>query len=215
MSASDSPAPDPPLRWPFRLAPGAWRRSVRQLRAIGVLLALAIVLTGGVYPAAVTGFAQLVVPYTANGSLLKDANGTVIGSALLAENLTSLPYLFWPRPSLTDYAYFLGDPTPPPAVDPQLVNLTLYYMALYGPFAVNASVPFTLVTVSGSSFDPDITPEAALVQVPRVANASGLSQATVMAFVLEHVVEPGAGIVGVAYVNVLELDLALLPVEGR
>jgi potassium-transporting ATPase KdpC subunit len=191
------------------------RRILRHVRAIGVLLALSILITGGLYPAAVTGFAQLVVPGSANGSLLHAANGTVVGSALLGENLTSVAYLFWPRPSLSDYSYFLGAPTPPAVVDPQLVNLTLYYMALYGPYAVNVSVPLSLVSVSASSLDPDITPEAALVQIPRVANASGLSQLTLMAFLLEHVVLPLAGFVGPPYVDVMTLDLALLPVEGR
>jgi potassium-transporting ATPase KdpC subunit len=156
-----------------------------------------------------------VTPYTANGSLLKSSNGTTVGSALLAQNLTDSPWLFWPRPSLTDYSYFLGQPTPPAAVDPALVNVTLKYMALYGPYAVNASIPFSLVSASASSFDPDITPEAALVQIPRIANATNLSQTELMGFVLEHLITPTAGFLGTTYVNVLALDLALLPLEGK
>lgn len=185
------------------------------LRAIGVLLALAVLVTGAAYPAAVTAFAQVTVPYSANGSLLRSANGTLVGSSLLAQNMSSLPWLFWPRPSVSDYNYFLGDPPTPAVVDPVLVNITLSYMAEYGPYAVNATVPLSLVSASGSNVDPDITPEAALVQIPRIANASGLSEATLMAFVLEHVVAPAAGFFGTAYVDVLVLDLALLPIEGR
>ena len=188
---------------------------VVHLRPISVLLLLSIVVTCIAYPAVITGIAQGLTPNTANGSLLKSSNGTVVGSALLAENLTKAPWLFWPRPSLTDYSYFLGEPTPNYTVDPGLVNVTLAYMAAYGPYAVNASVPFSLVSVSGSSFDPDITPEAALVQIPRIAMHTNLTQAALMSFVLEHLVEPAGGFVGPTYLNVLELDIALLPLEGR
>jgi potassium-transporting ATPase KdpC subunit len=195
-----------------RVAPAhPWSTHVR---ATVLLLVLSIVLTGFAYPAVVTVVAQEIDPSAANGSLLYYPNGTVAGSALIAQN-TSAPYLFWERPSLTDYNTTLGTSTPPGPSDPALVNETLSYMAQYGYYTVNASVPFWLVSASGSSVDPDLTPEAVLVQIPRVSLHTNLSEENLTAFVNAHIVNPYVPYVGVAYVNVLELDLALLPMIGR
>jgi potassium-transporting ATPase KdpC subunit len=184
------------------------------VRAAVLLLVLSILLTGFVYPVVTTEVAQVIDPYAANGSLLYFPNGTVAGSALVAQN-TDAPYLFWERPSLTDYNTTLGTSTPPGPSDPALVNETLSYMAQYGYYTVNASVPFWLVSASGSSVDPDLTPEAVLVQVPRVALNTNLTEANLTALVNAHIVNPDLPFVGVAYVDVLELDLALLPLIGR
>jgi len=184
------------------------------VRATVLLLVLSILLTGFVYPVVTTEVAQVIDPYAANGSLLYFPNGTVAGSALVAQN-TDAPYLFWERPSLTDYNTTLGTSTPPGPSDPALVNETLSYMAQYGYYTVNASVPFWLVSASGSSVDPDLTPEAVLVQVPRVALNTNLTEANLTALVNAHIVNPDLPFVGVAYVDVLELDLALLPLIGR
>jgi len=184
------------------------------LRAAAVLVALTILVSGLAYPAFVTVVAEAIDPATAGGSLLYYPNGTVAGSALIAQN-TSAPYLFWERPSLTDYNTTLGTDTPPGPSDPALVNETLSYMAQYGFYTVNASVPFWLVSPSGSSVDPDLTPEAVLVQIPRVSMNTNLSEATLLDLVNSQIVNPYVPFVGVAYVNVLELDLALLPMIGR
>lgn len=186
------------------------------VRASIVLLILTIFLLGLAYPGVITVFAQEVTPITANGSLLT-YNGSVVGSSLIAQNL-SAPWLFWERPSPVDYNSFNGSPTLLGYSDPALVNETRSYMAEYGPYAVNASVPEILVTVSGSGLDPDLTPEAVLVQIPRIANATGLSNATLLALVNSQIVPPLLKYIGPAYVDVLKLDLALekiLPAKLR
>jgi K+-transporting ATPase ATPase C chain len=187
------------------------------LRATGVFLVLAVLMSGFAYPVFVTAVAQLIDPQAANGSLLHYPNGTVAGSSLVAQN-TSAPYLFWSRPSLTDYNNTLGAATPPGPTDPALgalLNETLSYMQQYGNLTVNVSVPFWLVAPSASSIDPDLTPEAVLIQIPRVSEATGLSIAFLTNFVNEHITNPVIPFVGVPYVDVLQLDLALLPLIGR
>lgn len=186
---------------------------VGHARASLVLLVLAVVFLGLAYPGLLTAFAQAVTPTTANGSLVY-ANGTAVGSSLIAQNL-SAPWLFWERPTPLDYNSFNGSPTLLGYSDLALVNETRYYMQLYGPYAINASVPELLVTVSGSGLDPDLTPEAALVQIPRIAAATNLSEAELRTLVNAHLVPPLLGLIGPTYVDVLQLDLALLPLEHR
>lgn len=197
----------------FRFTP---RQAARHVRGAVVVLMLMIVVVGVAYPVVITGFAQLVTPGTANGSLIT-YNGTVVGSSLIAQNL-SAPYLFWDRPSLNDYNITLGFDTDPGPSDPALaalINQTIAYMNRYGEFTVNASLPLDLVTPSASGVDPDLTPEAVLVQIPRVYEFSHLSNTTLLNLVDSQIVQPFGGIIGPAFVNVLELDIALLPLEGR
>ena len=201
-------------------APGRAHSLAGHARAAGLLLVIALFLTGAAYPAVVTEIAHVADPFAAGGSLLRYANGTLAGSADVAQNLTnaSQPWLFWARPSLTDYNTTLGAAVPPGPSDPALralLNETLSYMRLYGNFTVNASLPFWLVAPSASSIDPDLVPEAVLVQVPRVAAATNLSVANLTALVNAHIDRPWVPYVGVAYVDVLSLDLALLPTIGK
>jgi len=187
------------------------------LRAAGIFLVVTLLLAGFAYPLLVTGIAQLIDPGAANGSLLYYSNGTLAGSSLIAQN-TDAPYLFWSRPSLTDYNLTLGAESPPGPSDPQLqalFNETIAYMQKYGIMTVNATVPFWYAAPSASSIDPDLVPEAVLVQIPRVANATNLSIADLQGFVNSHIVNPAVPYLGVPFVNVLELDLALLPLIGR
>ncbi len=186
------------------------------VRATVVFLVLMIVVAGFVYPLVVTEIAEAIDPGAANGSLLYH-NGTVVGSELVAQNL-SAPWLFWERPSLTDYNLTLGAPTPYGYSEPalqSLLNETIAYMKEYGNFTVNGTLPFWWVAPSASSIDPDVVPDAVLIQIPRVANATNLSIPFLQSFVNAHTVNPVVPYVGVPYVNVLELDLALLPLEGR
>jgi potassium-transporting ATPase KdpC subunit len=184
------------------------------LRATALFILLTLLVSAFGYPLVVTGIAQVIEPASANGSLLKDPNGTVIGSSLIAQN-TSAPYLFWERPSPTDYNTTEGMVTPYGPTDPALLNETLAYMALYGNYTVNATLPFWLVSQSGSSIDPDLTPESVLVQVPRVAHYGNVTEAWLTGFVNDHITEPPIPYLGVPYVDVLELDIALLPYIGR
>jgi potassium-transporting ATPase KdpC subunit len=184
------------------------------LRATTVFIVLMLLVSAFGYPLLVTAVAQVINPVGANGSLLRDPNGTVIGSSLIAQN-TSAPYLFWERPSPTDWNTTDGMVTPYGPTDPALYNETLQYVEEYGNGTVNASLPLWLVSQSGSSVDPDLTPGAVLVQVPRVAHYGNLTQAWLTGFVNDHITEPPIPYLGVPYVDVLELDIDLLPHIGR
>jgi potassium-transporting ATPase KdpC subunit len=210
-TGASSPPPSVPV------APPPAHSTAGHVRATVVFLILMILLSGIAYPFFVTGIAQVIDPSAAHGSLLKYPNGTVAGSSLVAQN-TSAPYLFWSRPSLTDYITTLGADTPPGPTDPALgalLNETIAYMEKYGTDTVNATLPFWLVSESASSIDPDLTPAAVLVQVPRVANATNLSIGFLLNFVNDHITNPPLADLGVPYVDVLQLDLALLPIIGR
>jgi len=196
------------------------------LRASLTLLACLVVVAGLAYPGAITVFAQLANPAGANGSLVFYPNGTAYGSSLIGENITN-PSLFWLRPSLIDDQTFNatggsnapGDEVPYGPTDPNLRNSTQYYVDAYfnatgnmtAAELANLSVPVDLVTPSASGLDPDLTPAAVLVQIPRVAYYSGLHQSFLVSFVLAHVQGPLLGAFGPRYVNVVALDVALLP----
>jgi K+-transporting ATPase ATPase C chain len=198
---------------PIARHPSAREKGPPVVRPTIVLLALFVVMVGLVYPGVFTEVAQhlsVVTEQAAGGDLLRYANGTAYASALIGQNVTNHS-LFWLRPSLIDYQPFTGagGESPYGPTDPALVNLTLYYIALYG--LSNTSVPLNLVAPSASGLDPDLTPEAALVQVPRVAFYSGLSEAFLTSLVAEAIVPPYWGTLGPAYVNVIQLDIALIP----
>ena len=220
MSASSPMPPSfpPPQRWTTHVRAGA------------VFLVLSIVVTGLVYPALVTGISEVMDPMAANGSLLTCPNGTVVGSADIAQNLSSGslgPGLYWARPSLTDYNTTLGADTPPGPTDPALLallNETIAWMNAEnatGNRSPTATLPYWWVVPSGSSVDPDLTPSAVLVQIPRIngtltptERAAGLGVASLTALVNGHITEPPLPFLGVPFVNVLELDIALLAAEG-
>ena len=215
-AAKGSPA-RPPATSGAPSTPGPAHSTGGHLRAAAILIVLTLLVSAFGYPLLVTGIAQVLDPSAANGSLLYYPNGTIAGSALIAQN-TSAPYLFWERPSPSDYNTTLGMITPYGASDPALaalLNETIAYMREYGNFTVNATLPFWLVSQSGSSIDPDLTPEAVLVQVPRVANASDVSIANLTQFVNAHIVNPPIPYLGVAYVDVLQLDLDLVAWTGK
>ncbi len=184
---------------------------------MALFLALAVLVSGVAYPLVVSGIAELVNPGGANGSLLRGPNGTVVGSSLIAQN-TSAPYLFWERPSMTDWNTTLGALTPPGPSDPALgalLNETIAYMNGAWNYSANHTLPYWLVAPSASDLDPDLVPEAVLIQVPRVAEATNLSIAFLTDFVNAHITNPVIPFVGVPYVNVLQLDLDLLPHIGK
>ncbi len=213
--------PPAPLGPPTEPAVPTEHRLRTHARAAGIFLVLALLLSGVVYPLAVSAVAELLVPGSAGGSLLRCPNGTVVGSVDIAQNLsagTLGPSLFWARPSLTDYNTTLGAAVPPGPSDPalgRLLNETIDYMRLYGNLSVNATVPFWYAAPSASSVDPDLVPEAVLVQVPRVAQENNLSVAEVLALVNAHISSPPLPYLGESFVNVLELDMALLSLVGK
>jgi potassium-transporting ATPase KdpC subunit len=205
------PAPSPPKKFKMEMSVG------RHLRAVVFLIILTLLVAGLGYPAAITGFAQLVEPGTANGSLVYSPNGTLVGSELIAQNF-SAPGLFWERPSGSDYNILNGSDSPPGPTDPALaalINETIAWMERYGNYTVNAPLPLDYVGQSFSGVDPDLTPAAALIQVPRVAHFTNFTIGQLTALVNGQIVSPTIYDFGVAYVNVLNLDIALLTMEGN
>lgn len=180
-------------------------------RAVAVLLLVLLLGSGLLYTGSLVEFAGAVTPHTAGGSLGHDANGSLWGSALLGENVSD-PALFWLRPSLINDEAFLGagGETPYGPTDPALVNETRYYLALEG-LGNASSVPVDLLTPSASGLDPDLSPAAVLIQIPRVAQHSGLSVPFLTDLVNAHIHHPFLGFFGTDWVDVIELDEALLP----
>jgi potassium-transporting ATPase KdpC subunit len=194
---------------------------LREIRpAIVVLVALTLI-TGLVYPLAMTGIAQVIFPYQANGSMIQ-RDHTVVGSELIGQNFTSDKY-FHGRPSATT-GPDQNDPTktiaaPYNAVNSGGSNLGPSNKALIdrvkGDIAKLAKenpgtpVPIDLVTTSASGLDPDISPEAALFQVPRIAKARNLPEDRIRQLVDDHTEGRLFGLLGEPRVNVLELNLAL------
>jgi K+-transporting ATPase ATPase C chain len=193
---------------------------LREVRpAIVVLLALTLI-TGLVYPLAITGIAK-IMPRQAQGSLI-ERDGKVIGSTLIGQEFKSDNY-FHGRPSATT-APDPNDPTksvsaPYNAANSGGSNLGPSNKALIERVQgdIDAlkkenpveAVPIDLVTTSGSGLDPDISPEAAYFQIPRVAKARNLSENKVRDLVREHIEDRFLGILGEPRVNVLLLNLAL------
>ncbi|PPB83634.1 K+-transporting ATPase ATPase C chain [Mycetohabitans endofungorum] len=182
------------------------------LRPVLVLFVALTVITGIVYPAAVTAIAQAVFPAQANGSLI-EKNGKLIGSALIGQQFDRNDY-FWGRLSATTPNPYnaqsssgsnLG-PTHPALADEVKGRLAALHKA--DP-ANTAPVPVDLVTSSGSGLDPDISPAAAAYQAPRVARARGLPQAQVDELIARNTTGRQFGLLGEPRVNVLKLNLAL------
>ena len=179
------------------------------LRPALVMTLLFAVLLGLLYPLALTGIGQLLFPHQANGSLIEE-NGKVLGSELLAQGFVSDGY-FHPRPSAAGKGY---DPLASAGSNLGPASRALHDRVAGDIKRLQASlpaspVPLDLVTASGSGLDPDITPEAALYQVPRVARARGIGESRLRAIVANTTAHPSLGFLGQDRVNVLLLNRQL------
>jgi len=194
---------------------------LREIRPAIVMIVVLTAITGLVYPLAMTGIAQLVFPHQANGSLI-EKDGKVIGSELIGQNFTGAGY-FHGRPSATTDT----DPNDSTKTVLAPYNAANSSGSNAGPTAKalvervkgdvdrlkaenpGAPVPMDLVTTSASGLDPDVSPEAAMFQVPRVAKARGLDEADVRRLVQAHTDGRLFGLIGEPHVNVLQLNMAL------
>jgi potassium-transporting ATPase KdpC subunit len=199
---------------------------MKHIRPAIVMIIAMTVITGIIYPLLMTGIAQAVFPYQANGSRI-EKDGKVIGSALIGQNFTSDKY-FHGRPSATtepdpkDATKTV--PVPYAADNSSGSNLGPTSKALVDRVKADAAtlakenpgtpIPSDLVTTSASGLDPDVTPAGALFQVPRVAKARGLAEDKVRQLVEDHVTGRLLGIIGEPHVNVLKLNLALDAMNG-
>lgn len=193
---------------------------LKELRPAIVLLVLLTILTGLIYPLAMTGIANLLFPWQAKGSLI-EKDGKVIGSTLIGQSFAADGY-FHGRPSATTDV----DPKDPTKTIPAPYNASNSGGSNLGPTSKalidgvkdaatalhggnDKPVPVDLVTASGSGLDPHVTPAAAQFQIPRVAKARKLPEGEVAALVTRLTEGRTLGLFGEPRVNVLELNLAL------
>ena len=199
---------------------------LKQIRPAILMIVFFTVITGLIYPLGMTGLGQLLFPHQANGSLV-EKNGKPIGSALSGQNFTGAKY-FHGRPSATTEP----DPKDSTKTIPVPYAADNSIGSNYGPTSKaliarvkgdvaklhaenpSAPVPVDLVTSSASGLDPDITPAAALFQVPRVAKARGLSEASVRRLVERHVDGRIFGIIGEPHINDLKLNMDMDAMRG-
>jgi potassium-transporting ATPase KdpC subunit len=196
-------------------------KMIKHLRPAVILTVLMTALTGLAYPLAMTGLAGRLFPYQANGSLI-ERDGKIIGSELIGQNFTSDGY-FHGRPSATTDT----DPNDSAKTVPAPYNASNSGGSNYGPTSKalvdrvkadsgplaatnpSAKIPVDLITTSASGLDPDITPAAALFQIPWVAAARGLPEDELRRLVEDNTTARLLGILGEPHVNVLKLNLAL------
>jgi potassium-transporting ATPase KdpC subunit len=194
---------------------------MNEIRPAIMMLFVLTLITGLAYPLAMTGIAETLFPRNAGGSLI-ERDGKVVGSALIGQEFKSDRY-FHGRPSAT-----LGpDPADPSKSVVQPYNAANSMGSNLGPTNralatrveedvnrlkqenPNMPVPIDLVTTTASGLDPDISPEAAFFQVPRIAKARGLSEERVRQLIEAHIEQRILGVLGEPRVNVLQLNLAL------
>ena len=184
----------------------------KQIRPALVIFLMLTLLTGILYPLAITGIAQLIFPVQANGNIIEH-DGKVVGSALIGQPFSS-PQYFWGRPSATSPVPYNAGLSTGSNLGPSNPGLAAAVEdradALHkADPSNNRLIPVDLVTASASGLDPDISIAAALYQVPRVARARNLSEQDLQALVAVHTEGRQFGIFGEPRVNVLRLNLAL------
>ena len=184
---------------------------MKDIRPAILLFIIFTIICGGIYPAVVTGMAYALFPKKAAGSFIIDKSGNEIGSTLIGQPFSELKY-FWPRPSAAgDFGYnsmASGGSNSGPTNPDYLKTVGERVKALRDT-GVTGQVPAELAQASASGLDPHITPESALLQVPRVAKARGLSEDMVQKAVTQVIEGRQLGFLGDPRVNVLVLNLEL------
>lgn len=176
------------------------------------LSVIMIILCGIVYPLASTAIAQVLMPSQANGSLLKNSEGKVIGSELIGQNFTN-PALFHGRVSSIDYkAEASGSNNYGPSNPDMLQRIkdSITQWKTNNPEVPINQLPIDLITNSGSGLDPHISPASAIVQIPRISSLTGISKDTLEELVKKHTEGRSLGLFGEERVNVLKLNMDLL-----
>jgi K+-transporting ATPase ATPase C chain len=183
---------------------------VRELKHAVLFTLITMFLLGGVYHVVLWGIGRAAFPSQAEGSLIRRADGTIIGSRLIAQRF-SRPEYFQPRPSAVDYnAASSGGTNFGPSNPDHLKAVEERLAAIAAREKTHArQVPSEMVTASGAGLDPHIPPAAAELQAQRVAAARGVALDRVRALITDHTEPPTFGFLGRARVNVLELNLVL------
>lgn len=182
-------------------------------RSLRFTLVFAIIL-GLLYPLVVTGIGSALFPSKARGSII-NIHGHPVGSTLIAQNITN-PGLFHPRPSAVNYAANGSGGSNLGPTNPALlaeVRKNLQTVERQNPGTSPSVIPTDMIESSGSGLDPDISIQDALVQVPRVAKASGLTQASIKSLIDKYEQKPILGIWGEPMVDVMTLNMAILKAE--
>ena len=184
---------------------------MRNLITAVLMTIVTTILLGLIYPLVVTGLAQVIFPEQANGSLIKRADGTVIGSRLIGQPFSS-PGYFRPRPSAAGVNGYDAGASSGSNLGPTNQKLVARVKGDVEKFQLEnpgKRVPVDLVTTSGSGLDPHISPAGAEFQIPRVARERGISEEELRSIVAAHTEGRQFGFLGEARVNVLELNLEL------
>lgn len=180
----------------------------RMLLTSVLYTAVTAVILGIAYPLAVTAVSQLAMHNKANGQLIS-RNGQVVGSALIGQPFTG-PGFFHSRPSAAGAAGYDAGASSGSNLGPTSKALVDRERATLKTESTGPDIPVDLVTASGSGLDPDISPAAALYQVPRVARERNLPEDAVRTMVMRHIQQRQFGLLGEARVNVLQLNLDLM-----
>jgi K+-transporting ATPase ATPase C chain len=178
------------------------------LRPAVVMIAFFTLLTGLAYPLAITGIAQLALPTQAGGSLIKTSQGTVIGSALIAQGFAKPGYLH-PRASSAGNGYDASNSSGSNLgpMDPKLIDrVAADAVALRKDNPTATQIPVDAVTQSGSGLDPDVSPENAALQAPRIAAARGVALPQIDAVIQRHIQGPALGFIGQPHINALSVN---------
>jgi K+-transporting ATPase ATPase C chain len=192
-------------------APLRKEKTMKDIRPAILLFIIFTVICGGIYPAVVTGVAHALFPKQAAGSFITDKGGKEIGSTLIGQPFSD-PKYFWPRPSATsDFGFNAmasGGSNAGPTNPDYLKTVGDRVKALRDT-GVTGKVPADLVQASASGLDPHVTPESALLQLPRVAKARGVSEDVLIKAVAQATEGRQLGFLGEPRVNVLELNVKL------